>query len=106
VNQNRTSWGDDYRPRVRRTAAVVAARERLAAIEPGGSSARPIDVRWASQVEPRALGMPCLTCDGPYRLDEHTAERIDGETLRVLALHCGYCGAPRTMYFRVAPGEN
>jgi hypothetical protein len=82
---------------------MIAARERLAMLDPGGSSARPIDVRSASQVEVRALATPCLRCDGPYRLDEHAAERIKGRPMRVLALHCGYCGAERTLYFRVTP---
>jgi hypothetical protein len=84
---------------------MVAARERLARLDPGASPARPIDVRFASQVEVRALATPCLRCDGPYRLNEHTAERIEGQSMRVLALHCGYCGAERTLYFRVAPSE-
>jgi hypothetical protein len=98
-----TAAADDYRPRVVRDAAVVAARERLAAHEPGGRPSRPVEVESASQVEARALSMPCLRCDGPYRLDEHTAERFGERYLRVLRMHCGHCGAQRTVYFRVAP---
>ena len=51
-------------------------RERLADLEPGGDRARPIEVESASQVEPHALALTCLRCDGPNRLDEHAA--IDG----------------------------
>jgi hypothetical protein len=94
---------NEYRPRIVRDASVVAAREQLAKLEPGGAPGRPIDVESASQVEVRALSMPCLRCDGPYRLDEHTAEPIEGQYLRVLRVHCGHCGAPRTLFFRVAP---
>jgi hypothetical protein len=88
---------------MRRAAVVAAAREKLAAVEPGGSPALPIDVESASQIEVRALSMPCLRCDGPYRLDEHTAEAIDGRPLRVLRVHCAHCGGCRTSYFRVTP---
>jgi hypothetical protein len=84
---------------------VAAARERLARLEPGGTAARPIDVESASQIEPRALGTPCLRCHGPYRLDEHTAEHLEGQTVRVVEMHCGHCGAPRVMYFRVTPAQ-
>jgi hypothetical protein len=94
---------DEYRPRTPRAAVVAAAREKLAAVEAGGSVNLPIDVESASQIEVRALSMPCLRCDGPYRLDEHTAETIDGRALRVLRLHCGHCGARRTIYLRVIP---
>jgi hypothetical protein len=99
----RTAEVADYRPRIVRDAVVVAARERLAAVEPGGSPSHPVEVESASQVEVRALSMPCLRCDGPQRLDEHTAERFGERYLRVLRMHCGHCGANRTVYFRVSP---
>jgi len=93
----------DYRPRQPLDPALAAARERLARIEPGGTPARPVEVESASQIEVRALGTPCLRCQGPYRLDEHTAERVGGQPVRVVRLHCGHCGARRILYFRVAP---
>ncbi len=88
----------EYRPRQPVAADVAAARERLARLEPGGSAERPIDVESASQIEPRALGTPCLRCDGPYRLDDHTVDR----DVRVVSVHCGHCGAGRVLYYRVA----
>jgi hypothetical protein len=94
---------DDYRPRIIREAQVVAAREKLASLEPGGSGINPMNVESASQVEVRALSMPCLRCDGPYRLDTHEARRFGKEYLRVVDVHCGHCGAQRTIYFRIAP---
>ena len=84
-----------------REATVAAARERLSLLEPGGTARRPIEVESASQVEVRALSMPCLRCDGPYRLDEHSAERVEGNAVRILRVHCGHCGAERTIFFRV-----
>ena len=94
---------EDYRPRIIREAKFIAARERLAALEPGGTAESPMNVESASQIEVRALSMPCLRCDGPYRLDEHTAERFGSRQVRVLRVHCGHCGAPRELFFRVAP---
>lgn len=91
----------EYRPRIPREAKVAAAREQLSMLDAGGTAGRPVEVDSASQVEVRALSMPCLRCDGPYRLDEHSAERVDGHAVRVLRVHCGHCGARRTIFFRV-----
>jgi hypothetical protein len=93
----------DYQPRIRRDAHVADAREKLARLEDGGSAARPLVVESASQIEVRALSMPCLRCDGPYRLDEHTAESRGGVPLRIVDVHCGHCGARRVVYFHVRP---
>ena len=97
------AYRDDYRPRHQVDPHVAVARERLARLEPGGSPRLPIDVASASQIEVRALGTPCLRCDGPYRLDDHTAEVVDGQFVRVVSVHCGHCGAERVFYFRVVP---
>jgi hypothetical protein len=104
VSPRRTTiaYRDDYRPRHRVDSAVASSRERLARLEPGGTARLPIDVESASQIEVRALGTPCLRCDGPYRLDDHTAEVIEAQRVRVVSVHCGHCGAERVFYFRVA----
>jgi hypothetical protein len=93
----------DYRPRQRLHPDVVRARERIARLEPGGTPSNPMDVDSASQIEVRAEGTPCLRCQGPYRVDEHTAESIGGHLLRVVEVHCYHCGARRRFYFRVVP---
>lgn len=103
MNARRTAAAIDYRPRVRLAPELAAARERLARIEPGGSPSLPIDVESASQIEVRAESTPCLRCQGPYRIDEHTAERLSGNDVRVVRVHCHHCGARRVMYFRVMP---
>jgi hypothetical protein len=92
-----------YRPRHRLDAGLVAARERLARLSPGGAAELPLDVESASQIEVRAESTPCLVCQGPYRVDEHTAERIGGRDVRVVRVHCHHCGAHRVMYFRTLP---
>jgi hypothetical protein len=69
----------DYRPRQPLDPRLADARERLARHEPGGSPALPIDVESASQIEVRAEGTPCLRCQAPNRVDEHTAETVGGD---------------------------
>lgn len=92
-----------YRPRQPLPSQLAQARERLARIEAGGSPSRPIDVESASQIEVRAESTPCLRCQGPNRVDEHAAEKLQGRALRVVRVHCHHCGARRVFYFRVSP---
>lgn len=95
-------------PRAERRAAARAAdklargRERLARLEAGGTPERPIEVESASQIEPHALAMPCVRCDGENRLVEHAAESVGGETLRVVRMECPRCGARRAVWMRIA----
>ncbi|HTB77038.1 MAG TPA: hypothetical protein VK762_27525 [Polyangiaceae bacterium] len=87
----------------RATDKLSRDRQRLAYLEPGGTSARPIEVESASQVEPHALALSCVRCAGPNRLEEHAAVVVDGERLRVAKLACTRCGAARDVWFRLAP---
>jgi hypothetical protein len=87
----------------RARAKLTRDRERLANLEPGGAPARPIEVESASQVEPHALGLTCLACDGPNRLEDHAAVVIEGVRLRVAKLACSRCGARRDLWFRLSP---
>ena len=80
---------------------LAQARERLARLDAGGAADRPVDVESASQIEPHALGMACLRCDGPNRLEEHAAETVEGERLRVVRMACPRCGAYREVWFRI-----
>jgi hypothetical protein len=91
-----------YRPRERLSPELAQARERLARVEAGGAPAVPIEVESASQIEVRATSTPCLRCQGPNRLDDHTAETLGGHAVRVVSVRCHHCGAPRVFYFRVA----
>jgi hypothetical protein len=99
----RSTLDVSYQPRQRLNADLVAARERLARLAPGGTAALPLDVESASQIEVRAKSMPCLVCQGPHRIEEHTAERIDGRYVRVVRGHCHHCGSRRVLFFRVVP---
>ncbi len=91
----------ERRSRVRALEKLARDRERLARLEPGGMPERPIEVESASQVEPHALAMACLQCDGANRLEEHAAKTVGGEMLRVARLACGRCGSKREVWFRI-----
>jgi hypothetical protein len=81
----------------------VRDRARLAELEPGGAADRPLAVSTASLVEPTARSLRCPLCDGALQLEEHAAERVAGVSLRVARTRCVRCGAPRAIWFRIAP---
>lgn len=80
---------------------LTEQRLKLAAIEPGGTPALPIEVASSSQVEPRAASMPCLVCESPVRVVEHTAETHAGHRVRVVRVRCSRCAKERVVYFRL-----
>jgi len=77
-------------------------RQRLARREEGGTPDRPIQVESASQIEPHALSLACLRCEGSNRLEEHAAATVEGERLRIVRLACARCGTRRELWFRIA----
>ena len=77
-------------------------RQRLARMEEGGSPERPIEVESASQIEPHAMSLVCLRCEGSNRLEEHAAATVEGDRLRVVRLACARCGTRRELWFRIA----
>lgn len=91
----------ERREATRAAEKLGRARETLARLEPGGSAARPVEVQSASQIEPHALALPCLRCDGALRLDEHAAVTVGAERLRVARLRCPQCGARREVWFHI-----
>ena len=93
------------RAQARALEKLATQREKLARLETGGAPERPVVVESASQVEVHARSLQCVRCDGSYRLDEHVAETIDGERLRVARLVCVSCGGRRSVYFRIAPAR-
>lgn len=89
------------REAARATAGLVADRERLFVLEPGGAPERPISVETASIVELRALSVRCPRCEGEHRLVEHAAVVVQGVRLREARLSCRACGARRSLWFRL-----
>lgn len=91
----------ERRERDRAAEKLADARERLAALEPGGAPARPLDVASASVIEPHAGSMPCARCGGGLRIEEHAAREVDGARLRLVSARCPSCGARRAIWFRI-----
>lgn len=98
----------ERRAALRRSEELARQRAKLAALEPGGSPARPLEVASASLVESRALSLRCLRCDAAEsKLDAHEAESDGRYVLRTLRTRCGRCGSTRTVYARVVvPSAN
>jgi len=80
---------------------LAQARTKLASLEAGGAPNRPIEVTSASVVEPMASSMPCAVCGERVRVEEHTAETVEGRALRAAHVKCVQCGVKRTIWFRL-----
>jgi hypothetical protein len=75
--------------------------ERLAFLSPGGAPDRAVEITAPSEVEVFVRAAPCPRCRATLRLEDHTAETIDGRRLRVAYVACAPCGAKRRIYFRL-----
>jgi hypothetical protein len=89
------------RERARKLAKLASDRERLFALEPGGSAERPIEVHTPSVIETRARSMPCPRCDGEHEVLEHAAVSTERGSLREARLRCRSCGSRRSVWFRL-----
>jgi hypothetical protein len=86
----------------REAAALARDRERLFALERGGSPERPIDIHATSVVEVRAGTAACPRCGAEHRLEEHAAvTTAGGARLREARLVCRACGSRRSLWFRL-----
>jgi hypothetical protein len=86
--------------RIRERAArrLVRDRERLAALLPGASAERPIDVDSAAVIDGRALAGRCPLCDGGFTLDDHQSAAPGMRRVRVT---CRRCHVARDLWFRL-----
>lgn len=71
------------------------AKLKLALLEPGYRSDRPLEVESASQIEPHVRGMVCPACDVGYQVVEHRAT-ARGRTVRA---RCAQCGRSPEIHF-------
>jgi len=94
--------GADSEHRVQQALQREQARERLAALSPGGSPKRAIAVASASVIEVRAAALSCPHCHGQYRIHEHTRP-VPG--IRQVDVACRRCSTPRTLWFRIVEHE-
>ncbi len=98
----------ERREAARDAAKMARSRMKLAALEPGGASDRPIEVTSASIIEPHASSMPCAACGAQgLRVEEHIAVTLKGDgseperRLRVVHVTCQRCGTRREGFFRI-----
>lgn len=92
----------ERRARERELRQLVRDREKLAALSPGGSAERPIVVPSSAVIEIRIHGMPCVQCEGEYKVVDH---RSAGQGVRPVDVRCNRCGTPRTLWFKIVPDE-
>ena len=85
---------------------LADARQRLALLEQGGSSERPIRVDSASQIELRVESMRCARCDGELKVHEHVARSVAGQSLRMVDARCKRCGTRRDVWLVIASDLN
>jgi hypothetical protein len=89
----------------RATDKLRQARVKLAALQPGGSPERPIDLVSASVIEPHAASMPCAACGARVRVDTHEAKTLGAgdvtRRVRIVHVRCVACGHERDVYFRL-----
>lgn len=88
----------ERRARERAARALVRDREKLAALSPGGSEARPIAIDSVAVIESRVGSMHCPQCDGTYTIDDHRAVAAG---LRAITVTCRQCHVGRTVWFRL-----
>lgn len=98
----------ERREAARDAAKIARARMKVAALEPGGATDRPIEVTSASVIEPHASSMTCAACGNHgVRVEEHIAQTLEGtdgqpaRRLRVVHVACPRCGTRREVFFRI-----
>jgi hypothetical protein len=88
----------ERRGRERAARKLVRDRERLAALQPGASAERPIEVDSPAVIEIRALATPCPQCGGGFALDDHQSPEAG---VRVVSVTCKLCHVSRQIWFRL-----
>jgi len=96
------------RPRAKQREAARSlqklqdARQRLFALEVGGTPERPVIVTSAAVVEAHAESVACPRCKGRHDVVEHVALTIEGRRLREARLRCRQCGTTRSLWFCIS----
>jgi hypothetical protein len=81
---------------------LVRTKEKLAALELGGSADHAFEVTSAAVIELRAAALPCPQCAGVYSVLDH---RTIGAGIRAVDVKCRQCGVARTLWFRLVVAE-
>jgi hypothetical protein len=89
------------RQQERSVERLLADRERLFELEPGGQPAAAIEVATPSVIDSRVAARECPRCAGALLLLEQAAVSVDGVRLREARLRCRECGSKRSLWFRL-----
>jgi hypothetical protein len=89
------------RQQERSAERLLADRERLFELEPGGQPAAAIEVATPSVIDSRVAVRECPRCAGVLLLLEQAAVSVDGVRLREARLRCRECGSRRSLWFRL-----
>ena len=81
---------------------LVRDKERLFELSVGSSLDRPIEVASTAVIEVRVEAMPCVQCNGQYRIKEHVAP---ASGMRRVDVTCRLCSAPRSLWFRLVSDD-
>jgi hypothetical protein len=80
---------------------LIADRERLFQLEPGGTPDAAIEVASPSVIDSRATSRECPRCGGALLVLEQMAVAVDGVRMREARLRCRECGSERSLWFRL-----
>lgn len=92
----------ERREREREARKLVRDKEKLAALSPGGSRERPMQLASAAVVETRVRNLGCPQCNGNYKIGEHRAPESG---IREVHVRCQICGVSRVLWFRLVSVE-
>lgn len=92
----------ERRTRERAARQLVRDREKLASLSAGGAAEHAIEVVSSAVIEGRVGAIPCVQCEGRYRILDH---RSAGAGVRALDVRCERCGVARTLWFRIVSAE-
>ncbi|PRP92199.1 hypothetical protein ENSA5_50470 [Enhygromyxa salina] len=68
---------------------------------PGADPGRAIAVDSPAVIEGHAERWPCPVCEGQVRCEQHRAETIAEQRLRIARVRCPRCGFERDLYFKL-----
>lgn len=103
MSRKKGSDRSQRREALRAAQKLGELRGRLAALEPGGSPARPRDVESPAVIDVHAASLPCTACEGELELLEHTVVEHAGVRLRQAHLRCRRCGSERDVFYKITP---
>ena len=96
----------ERRMRERAERKLVRDRERLVALEVGGSAGRPIEVDTPAVIPGRVRSTPCHQCGGPLADADSAAVTVAAGRRRRARTRCRRCHTERELWFVIGRVAN